>query len=118
MGKRPRMCISVLSRLMNEKRGIAVFAGTLTDDNRFNRQICKKIKVCALRYTKTAMAKILSSGGQCLTFDQLALLAPKGSNCKLFRGRKNGSSPAKRSNVLHGKGGIAPRIRSSCRKHE
>ncbi|KAK8960648.1 60S ribosomal protein L18-2 [Platanthera guangdongensis] len=38
------------------------------------------IKVTALRFTETARARILKAGGECLTFDQLALWAPLGQN--------------------------------------
>ena len=42
--------------------------------------------VCALRFTETARARILAAGGECITFDQLALRAPTGSGCVLLRG--------------------------------
>lgn len=45
-----------------------------------------KMSVCALRFSETARKRILASGGECLTFDQLALKCPKGSNCVLLRG--------------------------------
>ena len=45
--------------------------------------------VAALRFTRTARARIEKSGGECLTIDQLALRAPKGSNCVLLRGPKD-----------------------------
>lgn len=38
------------------------------------------MKVTALRFTETARARILKAGGECLTFDQLALRAPLGQN--------------------------------------
>lgn len=45
-----------------------------------------KMSVCALRFSETARKRIVAAGGECLTFDQLALRAPKGSNCVLLRG--------------------------------
>merc|ERR1711904_661815 len=72
-----QMCISELSRLMKGRKGTAVFVGTLTGDRRASFKMNNKLKVCALRFTQTAMNKIIANGGQCLTFDQLALLAPK-----------------------------------------
>lgn len=42
--------------------------------------------VCALRFTRTARARILKAGGRCLTLDQLALLAPTGRNTLFLRG--------------------------------
>lgn len=44
--------------------------------------------VCALRVTATARARILKAGGEIITFDQLALRAPTGSNTVLLRGPK------------------------------
>lgn len=38
------------------------------------------VKVTALRFTETAKARIENAGGECLTFDQLALRAPLGQN--------------------------------------
>ena len=45
--------------------------------------------VVALRVTATARARIVKAGGEVLTFDQLALRAPTGSNTVLLRGPKN-----------------------------
>ena len=45
--------------------------------------------ICALRFTSTARARIEKAGGECITFDQLALRAPTGSNVILLRGPKN-----------------------------
>jgi Ribosomal protein 60S L18 and 50S L18e len=45
--------------------------------------------VCALRFTESARSRIVAAGGECMTFDQLALKAPKGTNCVLLRGPKN-----------------------------
>jgi large subunit ribosomal protein L18e len=66
---------------------IAVVVGTVTDDKRFFT--VPKMTVCALRFTEAARARILKANGKCLTFDQLALQRPKGSNCILVRGSKN-----------------------------
>jgi len=44
--------------------------------------------VCALRVTEKARGRILKSGGEILTFDQLALKAPKGRNTVLLQGTK------------------------------
>lgn len=38
------------------------------------------LKVTALRFTERARARIVKAGGECLTFDQLALRAPLGQN--------------------------------------
>ncbi|OUC45490.1 putative eukaryotic ribosomal protein L18, partial [Trichinella nativa] len=44
------------------------------------------LKVCALHVTEQARARILKAGGKILTFDQLALRAPKGENTVLVQG--------------------------------
>lgn len=50
----------------------------MTDDKRVYD--VPAMKVTALRFTETARARILKAGGECLTFDQLALRAPLGQN--------------------------------------
>eukprot|EP00238_Polyblepharides_amylifera_P001057 CAMPEP_0196573232 /NCGR_PEP_ID=MMETSP1081-20130531/3153_1 /TAXON_ID=36882 /ORGANISM="Pyramimonas amylifera, Strain CCMP720" /LENGTH=117 /DNA_ID=CAMNT_0041890865 /DNA_START=298 /DNA_END=651 /DNA_ORIENTATION=- len=65
---------------------IAVLVGTITDDTRLYE--VSKLRVCALKFTETARSRIIKAGGECLTFDQLALLAPTGSNTVLLRGPK------------------------------
>lgn len=50
----------------------------MTDDKRVYE--VPAMKVTALRFTETARARILKAGGECLTFDQLALRAPLGQN--------------------------------------
>ena len=51
--------------------------------------------VCALRFSDTARARITKAGGECLTFDQLALRAPTGENTLLLRGCKSHRDVAK-----------------------
>ncbi|KAB5529198.1 hypothetical protein DKX38_019279 [Salix brachista] len=71
-----------LSRLITYTKGkegkIAVVVGTVTDDIRVYE--VPALKVTALRFTETARARIEKAGGECLTFDQLALRAPLGQN--------------------------------------
>jgi len=52
--------------------------GSVTDDVRVYE--VPALKVCALRFTETARGRIEKAGGECLTFDQLALRAPLGQN--------------------------------------
>ena len=52
--------------------------GNITDDIRVYE--VPALKVTALRFTETARARIEKAGGECLTFDQLALRAPLGQN--------------------------------------
>ncbi|XP_077979845.1 large ribosomal subunit protein eL18-like [Glandiceps talaboti] len=62
----------------------AVIVGTVTDDLRILE--IPKLKVCALHVTDRARARILKSGGEIITLDQLALRAPKGQNTVLLQG--------------------------------
>ncbi|KAL5565414.1 hypothetical protein UlMin_028578 [Ulmus minor] len=71
-----------LSRLIHYTKGnedkIAVVVGTVIDDIIVYEVPCQK--VIALRFTEIARARIERAGGECLTFDQLALRAPLGQN--------------------------------------
>lgn len=81
------MGLARIARYMKGKEDkICVLVGTVTDDVRIVKT--PKLKICALRFTETARARILAAGGECLTFDQLALREPKGSNTVLLRGRR------------------------------
>lgn len=101
---------------------IAVLVGTVTDDDRLYE--VPKLTVCALRFTEAARARILKAGGEVLTFDQLALRAPKGSNCVLLRGPKNAREAVKHFghrttvNNPHTHSGVKPYVRSKGRKFE
>ncbi|KAJ0078973.1 hypothetical protein Patl1_22343 [Pistacia atlantica] len=72
---------------------IAVVVGTVTDDIRVYE--VPAMKVTALRFTETARARIEKAGGECLTFDQLALRCPLGQNTVLLRGPKNAREAVK-----------------------
>merc|ERR1712000_236380 len=67
--------------------------GTVTDDVRMLK--VPKMSVAALRFTSSARARIEAAGGECLTFDQLAMMAPTGSNVVLLRGPKNAREAVK-----------------------
>lgn len=73
--------------LFGQEDKIAVVVGTVADDIRVYE--VPALKVTALRFTETARARIEKAGGECLTFDQLALRAPLGQNtvrsCFLLR---------------------------------
>lgn len=69
----------------NEGKIIAVVSRVL-DDNRLLET--PKLTIAALGFAATARARIIKAGGECLTFDQLALRAPTGSNVVLLRGPK------------------------------
>lgn len=115
---RPPMSISRLSRYMRNKEDkIAVVVATITDDVRLLK--LKPLKVCALRFTEGARARILAAGGECITFDQLAMREPKGSNCVLLRARKNAREAVKHFGTPGTPGSHAkPFVRSKGRKFE
>jgi large subunit ribosomal protein L18e len=70
-----------------ETKGVEpVFAvvGTITDDVRLLQ--VPKVRICALKFTERARARILAAGGMCTTFDQLAINRPTGEHVILLRG--------------------------------
>ena len=73
---------------------IAVIVGDVLDDIRV-RKVPQGIRVCALRFSKSARQSIEGAKGQCLTFDQLAQVAPTGKNTLLMRGRRAGRESVK-----------------------
>ncbi|KAF2309922.1 hypothetical protein GH714_005649 [Hevea brasiliensis] len=91
---KPPLSLSRLITFMKGKENkIAVVVGTVTDDIRVYD--VPALKVTALRFTETARARIEKAGGECLTFDQLALRAPLGQNTVLLRGPKNAREAVK-----------------------
>jgi len=118
---RPPLSIARLVRHM-KKPGredlTAVVAGTVTDDVRILE--VPKLKVCALRVTAGARARILKAGGEIITFDQLALRAPTGKKTVLLQGprtaRKAYRHFGKAPGVPHST--TAPLVRSKGRKFE
>jgi len=92
---RPPVSLSRIVANTSEKSNnkTIVIIGTVTDDNRL--LTVPKLSVAALRFTATARARILASGGEVLTLDQLALRAPTGSNTLLLRGPKNSREAVK-----------------------
>eukprot|EP00586_Coscinodiscus_wailesii_P016727 CAMPEP_0172504628 /NCGR_PEP_ID=MMETSP1066-20121228/180430_1 /TAXON_ID=671091 /ORGANISM="Coscinodiscus wailesii, Strain CCMP2513" /LENGTH=120 /DNA_ID=CAMNT_0013280901 /DNA_START=355 /DNA_END=717 /DNA_ORIENTATION=- len=70
--------------MKNKDGKTAVIVGKITDDVRMLE--VPKLSVCALGYTENAKKRILAAGGECISFDQLALRAPKGGNTVLLRG--------------------------------
>ncbi|KAL3134792.1 60S ribosomal protein L18-3 [Trebouxia sp. C0010 RCD-2024] len=116
---RPPLSLSRLQKYMEGKDDqIAVVVGTITDDVRVYD--VAKMRICALRFTATARARILQAGGECLTFDQLALLAPTGANTCLLRGPKNAREAVKHFGRAPGQphSHTKPYVRSKGRKFE
>ncbi|VDN53204.1 unnamed protein product [Dracunculus medinensis] len=113
MARRHRPPISLARLIRNMKKGdnmkkIAVVVGTVTDDNRI------------FEVPKFTVARIIKAGGKIITFDQLALLAPKGKGTVLMQGprkqrlaeRRFGPAPG----VPHSH--TKPLVRSKGRKFE
>ncbi|EPS67068.1 hypothetical protein M569_07709, partial [Genlisea aurea] len=111
-----------LSRLIAHMKGkedkIAVLVGTITDDNRIHE--VPPLKVTALRFTETVRARIEKAGGECLTFDQLALRAPLGQNTVLLRGSRNAREAVRHFGPAPGvpHSSTKPYVRSKGRKFE
>jgi len=115
---RPPISIKTIAKHIGEDEGkTAVIVGSITDDVRFLD--VPKLSICALRFTATARARILAAGGECLTFDQLALRSPMGENTLLLRGCKSHRESAKHfgaPGVAHSS--VKPFVRSKGRKFE
>ncbi|CAN1354900.1 60S ribosomal protein L18-2 [Linum perenne] len=107
-----------MSKVNKPEGKIAVVVGTITDDIRVYE--VPAIKVTALRFTETARARIEKAGGECLTFDQLALRAPLGQNTVLLRGPKNAREAVKHFGPAPGvpHSHSKPYVRSKGRKFE
>ncbi len=69
-------------------------------------------------------ARIVKAGGECITFDQLALKSPKGTNTVLLRGPKNARESVRHFghrvsvNNPHTHDAVKPYVRSKGRKFE
>ena len=121
---RPPMSVARLARYMspgkdaNRLSKIAVVVATVTDDVRLTS--LPALKVCALRFTAGARRRIEGAGGECITFDQLALRSPKGEGCVLLRGPLK----ARKAYAYFGKGAGTtashqrPFVRAKGRKFE
>jgi len=75
----------LVDHMKNKSGKTAVIASPITNDERL-QELPKGLKVCALRFTETARARIVAAGGECMTFDQLAQQSPLGKGCVLLRG--------------------------------
>jgi len=120
---RPPIGLNRLVRYMGGKTDkIAVVVGTVTDDARLLE--VPKLTVCALKFTETARARILQAGGRVMTFDQLAIEAPKGANCVLLRGPKMARAAVAHfghrstPQSVHTHENVKPYVRSKGRKFE
>lgn len=97
---------------------IVAIVGTVTNDTRL-MTVPSGLRIVALKFTNAARARIHKAGGETLTFDQLAQIAPTGRNVLLLRGPRD--REAKRHFGLYpGQRGshTAPRVRAEGRKFE
>lgn len=97
---------------------IAVVVGDVLNDIRLHE--VPKMRVCALRFSRTARNRILQAGGSCYTFDQLASKAPTGQNTILIQGRRTARETCKHFGPAPGvpRSHTRPYIRSKGRKFE
>lgn len=101
----------------NKEGKIVVVVGKVTDDKRTYE--VPQLKVCALGFTETARARILKAGGECLTFDTLAMRSPLGKGTVLLRGPKSRESLRHFGRAPGVPGSTtAPYVRSKGRKFE
>merc|ERR1712080_795994 len=120
---RPPLSLSKIDRFMRGKEGkMVVVVGTVTDDVRM-LEAPKGVKLCALRVTESARARILNNGGEIITFDQLAQLYPTGSGCVLLRGPRFARESVRhwaghRGGATGHAGNAAPYVRSKGPKFE
>lgn len=90
---RPPLSVSRIARQVSKSnkaytdKHTVVTVGAVTDDARIVD--LPKLSIAALRFTRTARARIEKAGGECLTLDQLALRKPTGANTLLLRGKRN-----------------------------
>lgn len=71
------------------KESIPVIVATVTNDSRFQPKEFPKMRVAALAFTAAARKRIEEAGGECLTLDKLALIAPTGKKTQLLKGKVN-----------------------------
>lgn len=96
---RPPVSVSRIARQVSKANSsyssthTVVTVATVTDDVRLTE--VPKLSIAALRFTRSARARIEAAGGECLTLDQLALRKPTGSGTLLLRGPKNSREAVK-----------------------
>jgi len=115
---RPPMSISRIARYVKGREDkIIVLVGSVTDDERLLQ--IPKLTICALRFTASVRARIVATGGECLSFDQLALRSPIGSGTILLRGPRNSREVFRHFGAAGVPGSTTkPKLRSVGRKFE
>ena len=115
----PMNVVKVAEFMKGKEDKVAVLVGTVTGDIRTGGFTLPKLRIAALRFTEAARASIVAAGGQAMTFDQLALEQPKGSNTVLLRGAKSRRESVKYFGNPGAPGStVRPRVRSEGRKFE
>ena len=114
------MGLARIARYMaGQESKVAVVVASVTDDVRLDGHAFPKLKVAALRFTEGARARIVKAGGECMTFDQLALARPKGENTVLLRGKRTARTAVKYFGTPGASNSTTrPRIESKGRKFE
>lgn len=114
---RPPMSLSRIARYMKgREEKTVVIVGKVLDDERMLD--IPKLTICALDFSQTARARIEKTGGECMTFDQLATRAPTGAGTVLLRGRRHAREVYKHFFGVAKKGHVKPYVRSKGRKFE
>jgi len=116
---RPPVSIArIARRVKNGGDKICIVVGSVTDDIRL--LTVPKLTICALRFTESARVRILKAGGECLTFDQLALRAPTGKNTLLIQGPRKAREACRHMGRAPGvpHSSTKPYVRSKGRKFE
>lgn len=116
---RPPLSLSAIVRQVGEKNGthVAVVVGAVMDDERLLD--LPKLTVAALKFTKSARARIIRAGGEALTLDELAQRAPTGANTVLLRGKKTAREAVKYFGTPGAHGShVKPKVRANGRKFE
>lgn len=122
---RPPVSLSFIKQQLDkkteeQKQRIVVVVGTITNDERLVDAKVPKAKICALKFTQSAKERIIKAGGECMTFDQLALKTPLGKQTILLRGKKTAREVYRHFGKAPGKKGshAKPYVRSKGRKFE
>lgn len=114
---RPPMSLSRIATYCKGKEDkTVVIVGKVLDDERMLD--IPKLSICALDFSETARVRVEKAGGECLTFDQLALRSPTGADTVLLRGRRHAREVYKHFFGVAKKGHVKPYVRSKGRKFE
>jgi large subunit ribosomal protein L18e len=115
---RPVLSLSAICKFSKGIERTVVVVGTVTNDERL-QTLPEGLSVCALRFTGTARQRIVEAGGKAMSFDQLAIISPKGENTLLLRGKKTAREAVRHFGVPGRPGShVKPYVRSKGRKFE